>query len=530
MDISTCAYYRNHPHNRLVNNLLLQDCAIRYTDRGMRVLDVACGCGWLSQWLMDEGRVVTACDLYVPRLGNDIKSYAAQFPIEPDHALWGVPPFGTLTCVAMLMHLPDVSLLRTLRQFRNLLADGGHLLISVCHGGRELDGSGHDERGVYYAERPLCAYEAILERLGFQTVERRVGLADSLGRAGIHWDVWVGVLNHREKGNGVDHAVSLIHHDSKTATYKLALLRALTDIALDRPHQAFWRVDGGVAVPLQDVVDLWIRYYNPLLESGVPQIQRNTRVAFSTQWESTRWLRTQERLQNRALRRQIATTILKGPVAYSKGVANGPLFQFDKVADSLLIPGELWKELGTLGHWIRDSLLMEWARLSASFAEAKPEMQRVKVAEYLAILMQEDENIRYTEEARKLYGSNPETLCTWTGNRLSGTMHIDHLIPFSQWATNAWWNLVPASGKANLAKSDKLPSASLLNKSRARIIPCWQMASERESTAFEVEIRRDFLGKSSLANWETVLYDALCERVETLGEARGLMFWDGLQN
>lgn len=131
-------------------------------------------------------------------------------------------------------------------------------------------------------------------------------------------------------------------------------------------------------------------------------------------------------------------------------------------------------------------------------------MQRVKIAEYLAILMPEDENIRYTEEARTLWIES-RSLVYVDGKPIVGNYAYQPSGSVFAMGSNAWWNLVLASGKANLAKSDKLPSASLLAKSRARIIPCWQMASERESTVFEAEIRRDFLGKASLANWESVI-------------------------
>jgi hypothetical protein len=57
---------------------------------------------------------------------------------------------------------------------------------------------------------------------------------------------------------------------------KLALFRALCDIALTSHHLAQWRQDGTVGIPMQDVAERWIFYYWPLLEDNsffIPQIR-----------------------------------------------------------------------------------------------------------------------------------------------------------------------------------------------------------------------------------------------------------------
>ncbi len=203
MDEETLGYYRRCPHQRLTLSEEMGELALRYTAQGCRVLEVACGSGWLARQLAGAGRTVMACDLTLPEAGlGEAVFVEAAFPIGEEHALWSQEPFSALCCVAMLMHLGDSDLLRTLRQFRDLVRPGGHLVVSTCTGGRALDKSGHDGRGVFYAERTAGEYELVLERLGFQTVERRLGLPDGLGREGIRWDVWVGVLNNVVKWRG----------------------------------------------------------------------------------------------------------------------------------------------------------------------------------------------------------------------------------------------------------------------------------------------------------------------------------------
>ena len=52
---------------------------------------------------------------------------------------------------------------------------------------------------------------------------------------------------------------TILKHDSKTTSYKLALLRALNDLVLTHPGLEF--PAGDVAVPLRHVAELWAAYY-----------------------------------------------------------------------------------------------------------------------------------------------------------------------------------------------------------------------------------------------------------------------------
>jgi len=536
MDLQTCQYYQAQPHSRANPCPALMDTALRYSPEQGAVLDVGCGSGWLSRFLDSQGRTVTATDLCKPQLPASVQWAEGTFPLNELNALLS-ERFGTLICAAMLMHIPDSALLTVLRQFRQLLEPGGHLVIATCTGGRDLVDK-RDSRGVLYTERPIAHYELLLERLGFQTVERRVGIPDDLGREGIVWDLWVGVHNGSTLGNGVDHAISLINNDDKTTTYKLALLRALVDVALDQPHQASWMNAHSVAIPYSPIVDLWILYYFPLLKQGIPQIPPSRQPAFQKQFlELTDFNYAYELfsnahgtdIQNRvsSLRTVIQKTIGKGPVTYAKGNQSERLFQESADRKAVVIPADLWKELSLLGHWIRDSLIFEWARVSASFAALKPEQRPRIMAEHLAVLLQDEIPERFTVEAQALYNSKAEPECVWTGRKLRTQFHVDHVIPYSQWHTNAWWNLMPSSAQANLSKSDKLPSHEVLAQARPRLMQNWDLAMRRYESDFTFEVKRDFLGSGPLGDWQNHLFDALNDRIETMAELRGLARWPG---
>ena len=67
--------------------------------------------------------------------------------------------------------------------------------------------------------------------------------------------------------------------------------------------------------------------------------------------------------------------------------------------------------------------------------------------------------------------------CVWTQKNLARQKHaVDHCFPWSRWLNNDLWNLIPATAAANNAKSDKLPSAALLQHSRRPIVDWWERA------------------------------------------------------
>jgi CRISPR/Cas system Type II protein with McrA/HNH and RuvC-like nuclease domain len=81
----------------------------------------------------------------------------------------------------------------------------------------------------------------------------------------------------------------------------------------------------------------------------------------------------------------------------------------------------------------------------------------------------------------------------WTHKRLiiaNEKYAVDHCFPWSRWLNNDLWNLMPTTTKANNSKSDKLPSACLLQQSRDHIIHWWEQAyldDERMRQKFYIE-------------------------------------------
>ena len=119
--------------------------------------------------------------------------------------------------------------------------------------------------------RSVAQVRLLFERLGFE-LENEWKSADSAGR-GFLW----ATLYFQSSGvstRAIDRVESIINADRKVATYKLALIRALCDIAMTSWASARWEPIGSVSVPLLEVSEKWRQHYWPLLEGAetIPQI------------------------------------------------------------------------------------------------------------------------------------------------------------------------------------------------------------------------------------------------------------------
>ena len=242
-----------------------------------------------------------------------------------------------------------------------------------------------------------------------------------------------------------------------------------------------WRDDGQVAVPVGAVAEKWIEYYWPLIASPrfLPQTQGETPdykkpVAFRkdlqnfiSQYSGAGGLSAYINNRNsgnlssdtagfhRSLITKIRNTIVKGPVYYAGGRnSEDKPFAYDTAARSILISADLWREFVLLGHWIRDSILIHWAEESQRMSGGE-----WRVSEVLDLLLKDPDPERNVSAARNLYTALKSPECVWTGRTISSnSLDIDHAIPWSLWRDNSLWNLLPATSKANSAKSDKLPT------------------------------------------------------------------------
>ncbi len=545
----------------------------RAFDPDDRILDIGAGAGGDLAFLVSEGH-----QAYGMEPVAEMREEAVRAHPELEGRLFegslpdGLPEdldclgglFDGVVCAAVLQHLPRAALFDSVFSLRSLLRPGGRVLASIPTRRDDLDEEGRDALRRYFSGVHAGELDLLFQRAGFRTLGRWED-EDSLGRSGVQWATLLFELVHDGKGESprpLDRIEGVLRGDKKVATYKLALLRALTDIATTQPRRVRWRADGQVAVPIDAVAELWITYYWPLFESPtfLPQMQGEAKEqrhklgfareldglmehfrhsgglpGFLEAWHSGRlegrggdaagW-----KLLGGTLGK-LRTAIHTGPVHHAGRSTSGPLFDYDAAARTILVNETLWQEIALMSHWVRDSLLVRWAELTkrlagAAAGETATPQQTMECA--LRVLLTPPESERDTRTARAVFEALPsrDRLCVWSERPLRGKFDVDHVIPFSLWQSNDLWNLLPAAPKVNREKSDQLPKRNLLHERRPLIRDYWHLLHDAHPRRFSTELGRltgtdDVSGAPNL----DAGFEALCEAIEITALQRGCDRW-----
>lgn len=559
MDPRTLAFYTEHAAEIAQRYESVVSPVERYFSLaftpGARVLDVGCGSGRDAARLLASGY-----DVYGIEPVEALRHVAgAAHPELAGRIGEGCLPrtgdafgggFDGILCSAVLMHVPDTDLLDAALAIRRLLKPGGRLLLSIPASRGDLLHGDRDANGRLFSPYSADEISLLLERLGFVLISRWES-DDVLGRAGTSWSTLL--LERRSGGQQrpIDQIESILNRDRKEATYKLALIRALAEIATQEARSAVWSGVGIVGVPIQRIAERWLLYYWPVLAhpDNIPQSKAEAaggkplkfRSALSalmepfaqqgahaglTAWHLARTsdqLDTTSRSRLQAALRSIAETIRSGPVAFSgSGLGAGPVFGYDKATKLVLMPVELWREFSLLGHWIADAVVVRWAALTQQIARR----QDLNAGDVLPLLLARPEATRSVQLARTAYLEAGVSSCTWSRRPLKGTLAVDHAIPFALWGNNDLWNLVPADRKVNLSKSDKLPASELLEESKPRIVASWDVLRVRLPEAFGRQAQAltgEPLPKTGA--WADKLFSRFREAVEFTALQRGVERW-----
>ncbi|MFP4179885.1 MAG: class I SAM-dependent methyltransferase [Spirochaetaceae bacterium] len=291
MDSNTLEYYKNNARevfNRYESEEAVDNSLLPHVfSGGEKVLDIGCGSGRDMSLLKRTG-----AEVYGIEPVEELRQLAYQgHPELRERIFTGTLPeeipempikkFDGILLSAVLMHIPDGLLFDAAYAVRSLLQVNGTLLVSIpaerddmSDTQQEAGAETRDNKGRLMIIRPEARIRILFERLGFDT-EGRYYSEDRLMRGGIRWMSLV----FRFRGGGVSESVdrieSIIMQDRKSATYKLALLRALCDIAQKESNIARWDSSGGVHIPIEAVARKWIEYYWPIVESKqfIPQMR-----------------------------------------------------------------------------------------------------------------------------------------------------------------------------------------------------------------------------------------------------------------
>lgn len=507
-----------------------------------RLLDIGCGSGRDLAAFSEEGWDV----LGIEPVGAFRESAVQNYPILKGKILKGALPddipdclesFDIIHCSAVLMHLEIDELFNSIFTVRNLLSPDGVAHFSFCPTRPGIDSRNRSSEGRLFNPVNPDQLKAVLTRAGFSIVsEERSG--DGMRREGIQW---VSLIARKEEGNSnqpLQRIEQIVNNDTKDATYKLALLRALSELASSHFHEARWIPNGLVAVPVTLVVDKWIQYYWPVFESGSFIAQKNgeeegcrkpvmfrkslTEVIkrYSDCGSYTAFLDAGE--SDRALiwpmRRKVREAIRSGPVKF----ASGGHFSWRRLNGQsyILLPQQFWKEMAELSHWIEPAIRLRWAEETCRFSK-----QQFQVGEILNLLSKNQQADRNVSATRRIFSLSGPVHCTWTNNILGKTFDVDHIIPYRLWHNNDLWNLVPADPKINHQKRDKLVSRGVLYRQRDRIIHSWERQRAELTQRFDREIGNLIGRPTDPDNWQSPAFNRLAEVIEATALRRQAERW-----
>ncbi|WP_298148795.1 HNH endonuclease domain-containing protein [Flavobacterium sp.] len=356
----------------------------------------------------------------------------------------------------------------------------------------------------------------------------------------------------------------IIERDSKSTTYKFALLRGVIEIIQDNsPYITFF--ENRVYIPTGLLVEKWLLYYYPLLQSKtlIPQINGTTDLAFATEFRKliayyesrgglsafyndlkTKGIPEEIRADFTALARKIRATVVNMPMKYigrslsdeyysifehkRQALARSQNLDLERMITdfgSFSIPADYYEAFKILGSFMsgQDSILFKWAEFSVNASGKHLSMERV-----LNEILDSPITERNIAESKKLYrdilSKNGTVYCVWTGRKIN-TYDIDHVIPFSVWKNNDLWNLLPSDSKINNQKRDKIPAPELIEKRKDLIVDYWQLIHETQTARFRKEIQLALLGQNTFSGWEQQAISRLQNSCDYLIEGRGFERW-----
>ncbi|MGL6260454.1 methyltransferase domain-containing protein [Vibrio sp. WXL210] len=483
-----------------------------WPESGANVLDIGSGSGRDAAWMSQRGCEVIAVEpsealRNIGRLstGVEVTWLDDSLPALKNVQSLGMR-FNLILVSAVWMHLVPSSRRRAFRKLANLLAPNGKLVISLRHGefpdGRKAYAVSADELKTLAKDHALH-------------VQKVSDSADVLNRSDVAWQTVVISLPDDGTGN-LNTVRRIIVNDSKSATYKLALLRTLLRIADAHPGAVLDRSDGKVALPAGLIALYWVRQFKRLIDiningTGIQQSANSEKgLGFvkADGWDKLKHLSAddysigalfvgEEAIALQKLLSQTLATIKAGPVTYIyQGERHNRLFDLQSPAkrrkrlSTVILDNDLFS---SFGQFVLDERLWDCFRLYHSWIEPLvvnqwiKEMQRfelnrardIKLQTYYDCLVWIDPT-RDTREVRtrvgELRANGMEINSVWSNTQLTSQFDVDHCLPFAHWPNNDKWNLLPATTDENRRKSDRVPRAKRLHESRARILDWWQMA------------------------------------------------------
>lgn len=374
---------------------------------------------------------------------------------------------------------------------------------------------------------------------------------------------------------------TILRHDSKVTSYKIALLRSINDVVTSFPDVRTYRQD--VAVPLKLLAEFWIAYYWGFVDANHPiaqgqQAQRDGKIRndmsfrpalsqFRALWEqhtgglsnpadgfvvinemrSPRRSATYPLALTSAYGRAIAAiaATLRMPIQYA-GPGHWSVFEkplpYAELGDRVVaVPGteakdicvvisaELWQTFQAMSLWIEALCIYEWSLFTERMAAGRT---ITRGDAYTLLTARPDNRRPLTWESNQvdiLLLEGETFICPWTARRIvQGVDYdLDHLLPLAVYPINELWNLVPSDPRFNrYEKRDQLPSAQRLQAAKPHLI--WDYAQYGRSALLAQVLRDDVrLRFSTVRGLERSAFsgavaDVVIDLIEQIAQSRNL--------
>jgi hypothetical protein len=319
--------------------------------------------------------------------------------------------------------------------------------------------------------------------------------------------------------NGEQVLATILKHESKTTSYKLALLRAINDLVLAYPGVV--RHNQGVAVPLVRIAELWAAYYwcfmdesQPIYQGRLAQRDGALRNDVSFRPELTRlraeWQRVVQTRVEPAdgfflfaeMRTPRRRTTYPEPLLFAYDNAIKEIEQavrkpirfigqgewsvfpkpdrFDRLPARVLpLPGthpkdvcvvvsaSLWQTFHRLSLYIEALTIHEWSLFTES--AMKESAHPINRGVVYSLLTARPDNRRPLSWERNqvdiLLLEQVTFTCPWTHKPITqpAQYDLDHLLPLTVYPINELWNLLPVDRYFNQhIKRDRVPTTAKL--------------------------------------------------------------------
>lgn len=366
---------------------------------------------------------------------------------------------------------------------------------------------------------------------------------------------------------------TILKHDRKVTSYKIALLRAINDVVLTFPDLRTYAKD--VAVPLRLLADYWVAYYWPFVSHKQPIRQgqkskkfndmafRSTLTELREEWEiglggvenpadgfflvnelrSPRKRATYPAELVAAYDQTVKTvtktlempiryagvgewSVFEKPVAYSEMAGRTVPVPGTRATDKcLVIPAGLWQTFRQMSLWVEALCIHEWCL----FSEGVSGFERGYI--YTLLTSRPDNRRPLTWERNQvdiLLMEGQRFTCPWTERTIGqgDDYDMDHLLPIAVYPTNELWNLVPVDPDFNShQKRDRLPEAERLYRARPHFEQAYQRyrlsAGLSEALQEDVQLRFSRVQVQS-PRFAGMVAEAVVDLITEIAESRNV--------